>query len=111
VKRYILAHWRGQLSLALSFLVNGVLGYIVLLTVLIGGSHATHSKAFDYAGIGVFAAWLIWALVGILRCVVRLLREPHSALQRALAVLVAAVVAIVLYDMVGDLRLLLRASV
>jgi hypothetical protein len=86
-------------------LVNGVLGYVVLLSLLVGGSQVIASRAFDYAGIGVFVAWQIWSLIGILRCV-RHFREPHSVIQRALAVLVLAVVAIVIYAMVNDLRML-----
>ena len=110
MKRYFLAHWRGQLSLAQSFLVNGVLGYIVLIALLVGGSRGIASRAFDYAGIAVFAAWQIWSIVGILRCVLRHFREPHSVIQRVLAVLVLAVMAIVIYGIVTDLRMLARLT-
>jgi hypothetical protein len=90
--------------------VNGVLGYVVLIAVLVGGSQVIGSKAFDYAGMGVFAAWQIWALVGILRCVLRLFREPHSVVQRVLAGLVVIVLAIVIYDIVNDLQMLVRLT-
>ncbi len=110
MKRYILAHWRGQLSLAQSFLVNGVLGYVVLIALFVGGSQAIDSRAFDYAGIGVFAAWQIWSIVGILRCVLRHFREPHSVIRRVLAMLVLAAMAIVIYEIVNDLRMLVRLT-
>jgi hypothetical protein len=110
VKRYILAHWRGELSLAKSFLLNGVLGYAVLLAVLIGMSKAISSKTFDYAGMALFAAWQIWALVGILRCVLRMFREPHSVVQRILGALVFGVVALVVYEIVSDLQMLVRLA-
>ena len=110
MKRYIVAHWRGQLSLARSFLVNGVLGYVVLIALLVGGSQIIDSKAFNYAGISVFAAWQVWSLVGILRCILRLFREQHSIFQRMLAVLVLVVVAIVVYEIISDLGMIARLA-
>src|SRR5579872_5810626 len=74
MRGYVLAHWRGTLPLATSFLVNGVLLYLAFIAVLLG------LAALGYAintpvvlllvpfGLALFAVYFVWALVGIFRC-------------------------------------------
>ena len=72
---YIATHWRGEQGLLRSTLVNGVLGYLLVILGFIG-----LASAFKIgAGIGVVAGlcitvmalWGVWATVGIFRCGLR----------------------------------------
>lgn len=110
MKNYVVAHWRGELSLAKSFLLNGIVGYIVALAVVIGISQFFVSQAISVAGFGFFCLWQIWAIAGVLRCALRIFREPHSILQRMFAVAAVLATAVVIYYIAGDIQLLMRGS-
>ena len=57
---YLLAHWRGELSLTKSMLLNGVIAYFVLVYALVGGGgQFIKSQAFVYYGGVVFIFFLI----------------------------------------------------
>ena len=112
MRRYIIAHWRGELSLAQSFLVNGVVGYFVLTAGFIGFGLFFVSRTYIYAGFIGICVWQIWAAVGIARCALRMFREPGATLAAAMArrgsgVVALVVTALVVYGSVDDVRLLL----
>lgn len=81
MRKYILAHWRGELGLLRSCFVNGVAVYLVLI---LGGAglgmllkSVVGASRFDmlagtpvtvFGVLAVFVLWLLWAVVGILRC-------------------------------------------
>jgi hypothetical protein len=113
--RYILAHWRGELSMARSFLVNGVLGFVVLGLGVPGLGQLITLRDFVYVGMAVWIAWEIWAVVGIVRCAFRVFRKPrpHTGLlwtDRGLAVLALAVVVLFVYGTIADMGLMLKAA-
>jgi hypothetical protein len=81
MRKYILAHWRGELGLLRSWLVNGVAVYLVLilggaglgmlLKSVVGASRfdmLAGSPVAVFGVLAVFVLWLLWAVVGILRC-------------------------------------------
>jgi hypothetical protein len=70
MQKYMLAHWRGELGLLQSCLLNGVAVYCLLLVLVfvIIKSGGADSQILVYAGAGVFLLWGIWAVVGIFRC-------------------------------------------
>jgi hypothetical protein len=83
MRGYILAHWRGELGLWKSSLVNGVLFYFVLLLAsflaimaartIFGDStrHVAESPVVVYGLVAMFVIGLVWSLVGAFRCGVR----------------------------------------
>lgn len=90
VFRYIVAHWRGEQNLALSCFVNGLVGYLVMLSPLMLLQFGLHS-ILGIIYIVAFSAWVIWALVGVLRGGWRVLRGPrNSLLRRAMGALALA---------------------
>jgi hypothetical protein len=114
VKRYVFAHWRGELSIVRSFMVNGVLGFFVLALALPGLGQLITSLAFVYVGMAVWIAWEVWAVVGIVRCAFRVFREPqrHTGLlwaDRGIAVLALGAVVLFVVGTIGDVALLLKA--
>jgi hypothetical protein len=113
MKRYIVAHWRGELSLVKSFLVNGVLAFVMLGMALPGLTLFGTSNIIAYIGLSVVLIWETWAVVGIVRCAFRTFREPRSTLgpfwaRRGFAVLAVLVSAAFVYGTIGDIRMLLR---
>lgn len=77
---YIVTHWRGQQSLLISVLVNGLGAYIVLVLLLATLGGIVAGQSFQYLGIGIFCAWFIWATVGIVRCALRAMFNRQSML-------------------------------
>jgi len=55
VSRYFYAHWRGELSVAVSLLVNGLLFYIILVAAFVLVGQTLQSQVFVYVGLAVFA--------------------------------------------------------
>jgi hypothetical protein len=113
MKRYVVAHWRGELSLVRSFLVNGLLVLVVLMFALPGLGLVFTSQTFVHVGLGTFIVWEIWVAVGIFRCALRTFRGPRSTLVRAWAHRGVAVVAVALsagavYFTIADIQMLLR---
>jgi hypothetical protein len=111
LKRYLVAHWRGELSLAKSFLVNGLLFLVVLSFAVPGLGLVIGSKAFDYVLLAIWLIWEIWAFVGIFRCALRTFRETSSTFgntwaRRGFAVLAVALSAAAVYATIEDLRML-----
>jgi hypothetical protein len=113
VKRYIIAYWRGELSLTKSFLVNGFLGFLLLSLGLPGLGQFITSAVFFYFGVAVWLVWEIWASVGIVRCVFRTFREPRStfgplSMRRGFAVVALFATAAFVVGTFSDVILLLR---
>jgi hypothetical protein len=84
VARYILAHWRGQLSLLVSVAVNGLLLYFVLVALLLLIGSVETSATFVYLGMAIFSVWIVWAGVGTFRSAVRTYQSPETTLRRLL---------------------------
>lgn len=97
--KFLIAHWRGELSLTKSFLLNFLVGYIAVVTLLVATG-----ESFDFlVGLMIFLAWLVWALVGVSRSAVKVLRDDRSPpVRKGFAVLALAVVVVVVVLSVGD---------
>lgn len=76
---YLVAHWRGKLSLTKSVLINGLLIYAILVVAFVSLGQIVTSQIFVIFGLSVFLAWAIWASVGIVRCSLRLTFAGNSA--------------------------------
>ncbi|HZP99228.1 MAG TPA: hypothetical protein VFB13_06805 [Reyranella sp.] len=79
VGAYLIAHWRGALSLRRSFLLNGLLAYVVLVFGLLALQQVFTTIYLFYASFVIIIAWQIWATVGILRSALRVWRAPDPA--------------------------------
>ena len=104
-KAYLLAHWRGELSLRRSFLVNGLLAYVVLVFSLLVLQEIITSIHFFYASFVLIIVWEIWAAVGILRSALRIWRAPDPSYPHpaALRVFIPLAVAITVAAVIGTL--------
>ena len=83
MQKYILAHWRGELGLVKSSLLNGVAVYLALLLAgaalgllaqyVFGDPVAAFFKSPVFIGavMIVLLIFMLWALVGAFRCGVR----------------------------------------
>jgi hypothetical protein len=92
--QYILAHWRGELSLTKSTLLNGVIAYLALVCAFLGAGQFIQSQAFVYFGLVIFVGWMIWAVVGIVRCAFKINFLNHSTTLRRIAANVAVLCAL-----------------
>jgi hypothetical protein len=101
---YFSAHWRGDLSLAKSVFVNGLLFYVVLVVALVSVGQALNSDAFFYIGMTIFAVWFVWALVGICRAA---FRRPNTIWGRVTSVAAITFVLLVVVLSMRDIALLL----
>lgn len=108
--QYFIAHWKGQLSLAKSFLLNGLLAYLVLIICLVALGTVLTSQVFVFLGLAIFSVWAVWASVGIVRCSLRLLSSSDTgAVIRVLAGLAIWIVVISVGYAAYDLWRLLQA--
>ena len=100
---YIVAHWRGELSLLKSTVLNGLLLYALLVSTLVSGSELFRSPAYVYIGATVFMAWNVWAIVGIYRCALSVLRAGNTpTYKKLIATFVLVVVGVVVWFVVKD---------
>ena len=82
-----MAHWRGDLSLAKSALLNGLLVYLVLVSTLAVAGPFIQSQSFVFLGLLMFGIWGVWAVVGIARCAAGIIFSRRSkTIHRALGV-------------------------
>jgi hypothetical protein len=89
---YILRHWRGELSMPLAFLVNGVVGFAAINAMFFAVDALSKHQAAVLAALTLSAVWLIWAAVGIARTGLRIVRTPgKSVLAKVMAVAAVAV--------------------
>lgn len=111
--QYVIAHWRGELSLTKAFLLSFLVGYVALVLVLVAagsllrrsGAAGGISEALHlYVGSALFLAWFMWALVGVARTSLRIFGDPRaSGMRKALAVLALFVVVAVVAVSANDL--------
>ena len=91
--QYLLAHWRGELSLTKSTLLNGAIVYLTLVFAFLGAGQYIKSPAFIYFGLVVFVGWVVWAVVGIVRCAFKIIFSNHSTTLRRVVAIVAVLCA------------------
>jgi hypothetical protein len=107
VTRYTIAHWRGDLSLATSFWLNGVVGYFALLALVVG----LRAYIPILAGMVVFVIVMVWACVGIARSALHVVRSPRETITRKFkAYMALAVVLVVVLVSAADMGVLLHYS-
>ena len=101
---YIVAHWRGELSLLKSTDLNGLLLYALLVSTLVSGSELFRSPEHVYIGATVFMASNVWAIVGIYRCALSVIRAGNTpTYKKLIATFVLVVVGVVVWFVVKDL--------
>jgi drug/metabolite transporter (DMT)-like permease len=87
---YLMRHWRGRHHIAWALFVNGLLGLVAVIlaeSIVSDSTPLNWSQQVLWANLAVFAAWFLWAGVGIFRSALRALQEPSTWLTKALAVL------------------------
>ncbi len=99
--------------MAQSFLLNGLLAYIVLVFGLLGLQQLITALVFFYLCFAILAVWEVWAVTGIVRRALRFYREPHPAFgrpaaRRAIAVTVIVIAAALVIGTLSDVRLLFK---
>jgi len=72
---YFMTHWRGHQNIALSFLVNGVLFYLALETLLFLVYLLAQRPTSLIWDLPLFFSWLVWWIAGTTRSAVRTLRS------------------------------------
>ena len=104
-------HWRGQQGLLWSFLVNGVAGYAVMIAaalrlgVAFGNSH----QWLIAVVLLVIFVWFAWALVGIARAGLRILKDPGtSSWLKLTAVVIFPCLAAGLFAITSDVTIVGR---
>jgi hypothetical protein len=108
---YVARHWRGELGIVWSFLVNGVTMYLVI----VGAALAAGVALGTFAGgpqwhipllMPLFFAWFAWSLVGTTRAGIATLcdQTAHWALKLA-TLLVFVCLAFSVVDVAGDLAI------
>lgn len=110
MKHYILAHWRGELSLARSFLVNGLLGLLVIFLAFATVSQFVPEAALVGFGLALLCGWMVWATVGIFRCAIGIFRRPTSASLRVCAILAILLSAATLYLLIADVHFMVTRT-
>jgi hypothetical protein len=102
MRRYFLAHWRGEQGLLRSCLLNGcVLNYgmtfgLILLFMLSAGAASSVGKApvvwaMACAEVVAMWSWTIWASVGIVRCGIKNARNPTNKTAQRVGGVVAII--------------------
>jgi hypothetical protein len=119
MRSWVVAHWRGQLSLFRSLILNGVVGGLVIVLSLppLGAAIrflALPSPGYLISAVVVLAAvslYAVWAVVGILRCSLRVFRSPTSSRVEKLvgAGLLIGVLAVVLAGVTDDIKMLVSS--
>lgn len=104
MQRHLLRHWRGEESLLVATLVNGVVGYVAAVAAVLVLGQALPGGLGAVIGIAGFVAWAIWAGVGIVRGAFRHYVAPGQPLWRRLVglatvALVASAGALMLRDL------------
>lgn len=104
-RAYLLAHWRGELSLRRAFLINGLGAYIILIVGLLVFGQIINLSYFFYASFGLIVVWETWATVGILRSALKVWRapDPNYPHPGALRVFIVLAVAITVAAAIGTL--------
>src|SRR5262245_6812607 len=85
MRAYFMAHWRGHQNIALSFLVNGVLFYLALESLLFLVYLLTQRPTRLIWDLPLFFSWLVWWIVGTTRSAIRTLRSGGGITSKILA--------------------------
>jgi hypothetical protein len=104
---YITSHFLGNQSLARSFLVNGIIFYLLMVAAVVGLAFALgHFGILTDLGVpvGIFLlCGLAWSLIGNILAAAKALKNPQSRLsQKTFAVCILAVAALTLAYVVKD---------
>ena len=110
VTQYLLSHWRAEQHLGQMTLVNGILGYVLVLTLggLIGMSAWSRIIVYPYAVL--FLAWGVWVIFGIGRAAWRLFTARNgSPMSKVGAVFLFLAVSAISVIAAHDVWILMRA--
>ena len=104
---YITSHFLGNQSLARSFLVNGIIFYLLMVAAVVGlAFELGHFGILTDLGVpvGIFLlCGLAWSLIGNILAAAKALKNPQSRLsQKTFAVCILAVAALTLAYVVKD---------
>lgn len=107
---YIARHWRGEQNIIWSLLVNGVAVWVTLIAgaafLAVFAGVPEHVLAW---GIPALLAWLVWAVVGIVRAAVASLRDRNSRwTSKFVALLAFAGLALIALGAYNDLSIVRR---
>lgn len=107
---YVLTHWQGRQSLPRSALINGLLLYLLLvLGLVVIGQLSNNNQVVITLGFFGFLLWMIWALVGVFRCGIRVTLDRGKPARARVGGTVAIVgVAVVMAGTINDLIHLAR---
>jgi hypothetical protein len=102
------SHWRGEQSLAKSFWLNVVVGYLLVVALLVGIGQAVHAQWFLYLGMIILAVQFVWGPVGLVRCAFRIVHSSASIRSKFWAYLALAVAVIAVLEIAKDVIHLVR---
>jgi hypothetical protein len=108
---YLTSHFLGNQSLAMSFLVNGVVFYLLMVTAVVGLAY-TLGRFGILTDIGVpvdivLLCGLAWSLTGNVLAAAKALKNPTSSrLKKTSAVCILCVVILTVVYIVRDVLLL-----
>ena len=96
MNRYLFAHWRGDQPMLVATLINGVLGYFVVVAVMFGFSRLTPGTTGLAVSVVLSVVWAIWASVGIVRCALkRYIPAQQPAWRRLVGFVIVVLVVVV----------------
>ncbi len=104
---YITSHFLGNQSLAMSFFVNGVIFYLLLVTAVVGLAFTLgHFGILTDIGVPVgivLLCGLAWSLTGNVLAAIKALKNPTSSrLKKTFAVCILGAVILTVVDIVRD---------
>jgi|ThiBioDrversion2_1041553.scaffolds.fasta_scaffold09614_2 hypothetical protein len=108
ITRYLVEHWRGQMSLLWSFLVNGVAFYLVMVAALLGfnaviESNSNRNPVIFWTLVALFGCGAVWSLGGMARASWKALRDPTVGIvKKSFAAILIAAVALLAVTVVSD---------
>jgi hypothetical protein len=105
---YFASHWRGEQSLAKSFWLNVVVGYVLVIALLVGIGQVVHAPWFLYVGMIIFTVQFIWGSVGMVRCALRIVCSSASIPSKFWACLALAAIAVAVIGIAKDVTSLVR---
>ncbi len=101
--KYLIAHWRGELSLTKSALFNGLLLYVAIIAAMSLIDMILPTGLNVYSVLAVFLPWTVWACVGIVRCAIKIVTASETPLfNKTIAVLILIIVIAVVVLTIRD---------
>lgn len=77
--KYLISHWRGEHGLIWGVLVNGLMGYLLVLAIFVVLDWLFSSNLPILSGVIWLLVFLIWAGVGLMRSAIASLRDKAGA--------------------------------